>query len=188
MSKVLVLTVDFIKGIGQSSGIYAPLTKRVQDLEVIEHANKVILDARQKGYPIAHIRLCFRSKYPDVSPHSKVFSVIKEKGLFVQSDLSSDFIDGLDVHPDDIIIDKKRISPFYGTDLDLIIRSLGVDELWIMGLSTVNGVQAAARDAHDRDLKVKIFADATQAFNDAEQEMILNHLSKLADIKVMQSH
>lgn len=188
MSKVLVLTVDFIKGIGQSDGIYAPLTKRVKEFEVIESANKVIFDARQKGYPIAHVRLAFRAKYPDVSLNSKVFSAIKDHSLFLQSDQSSEFIDGLDVHPDDIIIDKKRISPFYATDLELIIRSLEIDELWVMGISTVNGVQAAVRDAHDRDLKVRVFANATQTFSDAEQEVILNQLSKLAQIEIMQKH
>lgn len=187
MSKVLVLTIDFMKGLGQSDGIYRSLTKRVQDYQVIEHANKVIFEARQNGYPVAHVRLSFRSKYSDIWPGSKVFSAIKEKGLFERTDVSSEFIDGLDVHPDDIIIDKKRISPFYATDLELIIRSLEIDELWVMGLTTVNGVQSAVRDAHDRDLKVKLFSDATQTFSDGEQEGVLLQLSKLADIQALET-
>lgn len=186
MSKVLVLTVDFIKGMGQSSGVYAGLTKRIQNYEVLENANKVLFEARQKGHQVAHVKLAFRSKYPDISADSKVFSAVRQRGLFLQSDESSEFIDGLDVHPDDVIIEKKRVSPFYGTDLEVVIRSLGIQELWVMGITTVNGVQAAVRDAHDRDLRVKLFADATQSFSDSEQESVLAQLSKYCALQVCQ--
>ena len=64
-------------------------------------------------------------------------------------------------HAGEIVIPKHRYSAFYGTDLEIILRGLGVTTVVITGVSTDNCCHATARDALFRDYRVVILADAT---------------------------
>ena len=61
----------------------------------------------------------------------------------------------------EIVITKHRYSAFYGTDLEIILRGLGVNTVVIAGVSTENCCHATARDALFRDYRVVFLADAT---------------------------
>src|SRR5829696_2899587 len=56
---------------------------------------------------------------------------------------------------------KHRFSAFYGTDLEIILRGLGVTTVVITGVTTENCCHATARDAFFRDFQVVFLADAT---------------------------
>jgi nicotinamidase-related amidase len=64
-------------------------------------------------------------------------------------------------HNSEIVIKKHRYSAFYGTDLEIILRGLGVTTVVIAGVSTDNCCHATARDALFRDFRVVVLADAT---------------------------
>ncbi len=64
-------------------------------------------------------------------------------------------------HDDEIVITKHRFSAFYGTDLEIILRGLGVTTVVITGVTTENCCHATARDAFFRDFQVVFLADAT---------------------------
>lgn len=68
-----------------------------------------------------------------------------------------------DVAPRDgeIVIAKHRFSAFYGTDLEIILRGLGVITVVIAGVTTENCCHATARDAFFRDFQVVVLSDAT---------------------------
>ena len=64
-------------------------------------------------------------------------------------------------HDGEIVIKKHRFSAFYGTDLEIILRGLGVTTVVITGVTTENCCHATARDAFFRDFQVVFLADAT---------------------------
>ena len=76
---------------------------------------------------------------------------------------------GAEIHPaiaplaGDIIIKKHRYSAFYGTDLEIVLRGLGIDTVVIAGVTTENCCHATARDAFFRDYRVVFLSDATGA-------------------------
>jgi ureidoacrylate peracid hydrolase len=78
---------------------------------------------------------------------------------------------GIDIYPeiapraDEIIVKKHRYSAFYGTDLEIVLRGLGVDTVVITGVTTENCCHATARDAMFRDYKVVFLSDATGTFD-----------------------
>jgi len=78
---------------------------------------------------------------------------------------------GIEIYPeiapqaDEIVVKKHRYSAFYGTDLEIILRGLGVDTVVITGVTTENCCHATARDALFRDYKVVFLSDATATFN-----------------------
>ncbi|TDC08815.1 isochorismatase family protein [Streptomyces sp. 8K308] len=71
----------------------------------------------------------------------------------------SDFAEGL-VHPDDIVIVKRTVGAFHGTDLHTELTGRGVDTLVHAGLVTTMGVESTARAASDHGYEVEFVADA----------------------------
>jgi len=60
---------------------------------------------------------------------------------------------------------KPRYSAFYGTDLEAILRSKGIDTLIISGTITGACCESTARDAFSRDYKVIFLSDGNASGN-----------------------
>ncbi|MFS3130751.1 isochorismatase family protein [Nocardioides sp. Bht2] len=63
-------------------------------------------------------------------------------------------------HASDIVVNKHAFSAFHGTDLDLILRRLGVTTLVVGGIATHGGVEATARAANDHGYAQLLVEDA----------------------------
>lgn len=57
-------------------------------------------------------------------------------------------VDGLEQHPDDICVDKYRMSGFWGTQLDDILRNFGIRTLLFAGVNTDQCVLHSLTDAN----------------------------------------
>ena len=88
-----------------------------------------------------------------------------------------ELIDELHVQAGDTIIDKKRYSAFFDTELDDLLRNAGIEDLVITGVLTNCCCETTARDAFMRDYRVFFMADATAA---PTEELHLATLKNLA--------
>jgi len=79
--------------------------------------------------------------------------------------------------PGDIQIEKALYSSFVGTDLDVQLRSRGIDTLVVVGFTTECCVDCTVRDAFHRDYNVILVADACAAY---EEHLHLGALSALS--------
>lgn len=61
--------------------------------------------------------------------------------------------------PGEHLIRKRRYSCFYGTDLELVLRGMGVHTLVLAGTLTDVCVHYTFVDAHQRDLRVQVLVD-----------------------------
>lgn len=71
------------------------------------------------------------------------------------------FPEDLEVAPGDVVLDKPRYGAFHGTDLDLVLRSAGVDTVLISGIATNICCDTTAREASQRDYRVVFLSDGT---------------------------
>jgi nicotinamidase-related amidase len=63
--------------------------------------------------------------------------------------------------PGDFVLrSKKRLSAFYGTELDVVLRALGTETVVIAGINTNTCVLCTAFEAFNRDLRVIVASDA----------------------------
>lgn len=74
------------------------------------------------------------------------------------------------LRPRDLVVrDKKRYSPFYGTNLEFVLRSsLGARTLILAGINTSSCVLNCAFDATNRDFRVVIAKDAVDSMDGVE--------------------
>lgn len=138
--------------------------------------------ARKDGQRVIHVHLGFDPSYGDHPKSSPLLAAARDAGILRIETPSTTIAAEVSPAADDIVIVKKRISPFYGTNLALTLRSLEVTDIVIAGVATDIAVQSAARDAHDRDYRVLVAADCCAAANQSDHDLALANISKFATI------
>ena len=61
--------------------------------------------------------------------------------------------------PGDIVVIKRRVSAFTGSDLEVILRSQGIDSLVLAGIATSGVVLSTLRQAADLDYALTVLED-----------------------------
>lgn len=98
-----------------------------------------------------------REKWPVIfTRHVEIGSTT----AFAEGTKNTQIASELKVDPTDHVLTKNKISPFYNTDLDKILKELAPNELVIGGIMTNLCVRSAISDAYDRDYRIKVVSDA----------------------------
>jgi nicotinamidase-related amidase len=115
--------------------------------------------ARAAGVVIIYVTVGFRPGYPEVSDRNKSFAAIAGSGRFSDEDPGSRIHPAVAPEPADVIVVKKRVSAFAGSDLDVLLRGLGADSLVLTGIATSGVVLSTVRQAADLDYRLTVLAD-----------------------------
>ena len=160
MTKTIFLVMDMMNDIVAEDGFNAQTYGiQVKERNVLANTAKAIARARAAGVPIGYVRVGFSPDYREAPQNSPIFSGARKNGIFKLG------TKGTEVHPDlapqdgDFDIVKHRVSPFYATSLEAILRAQAIERIVICGVSTNGVVHSGAREAHDRDYEVVILED-----------------------------
>lgn len=116
--------------------------------------------ARAAGVRVIYVVVGFRPGFPEISPHNLTFGQIKQSGRFALPPPPEQ-----SVHPalapqeGDVVVVKHRVNAFFGTDLDMILRSNGLDTLLLSGIATSGVVLSTLRHAADADYRAVVVED-----------------------------
>lgn len=102
----------------------------------------------------------FRPGHPEISPRNKSFARVAAAAGMVTGEPDSDVHPDVAPEPGDITVVKRRISAFAGSDLDVVLRSGGIDSLVLTGIATSGVVLSTLRQAADLDYGLTVLADA----------------------------
>jgi ureidoacrylate peracid hydrolase len=90
--------------------------------------------------------------------------------LVVEGTWGADLCEGFEPEPGDILLKKNRYGGFTGTNLDLILRSLGVKTILMTGVATNVCVESTAREGFMLDYNVVMVDDACATTSREEHE------------------
>lgn len=128
-------------------------------LAVVDAINQLAAACRQVGIIVIHTRHVVR---PDGSNTGVLREIPKIRdGLLNEGAESAAFHEALVLDARDITVNKPRFGAFHGTDLELILRSRGIDTVIISGISTPVCCDTTAREANARDFRVLFLSDGT---------------------------
>lgn len=120
---------------------------------------RAIDGARAAGIPVIYVVIAIRPGHPDVGAHNKAVTGAARAGLHIEGAPRTA------IHPDiapregDIVVTKRRASAFSGSDLDLVLRAQGIDELVLTGIATSAVVLHTLCQANDLDFGLTVLAD-----------------------------
>ncbi len=137
---------------------------------------------RQAGFPVLHIRVGFSASYAEQPKTSPLMGQAHNFGAFKLDSWGTEFLSEVAPFPDELIITKHRVGAFYGTALNLTLKTMGIKELFLIGVATDMVVESTAREAHDRDFVVTIISDCCIAANDKDHQRSLENMQKLSTI------
>lgn len=159
-----------------------PLGEQVRSRRIIENTRTALGKARAAGVKVGYVRVGFSADYRECPPNSPVFSKARDNGLFKLGTW------GTEVHPDikpmpgDYDIVKHRVSPFYATNLEAILRGQGIARIYFSGVSSIAVVQATAREGHDRDYEMVLLEDGCASFTAEEHANSMAMLGRFARV------
>ncbi len=134
------------------------IVERVGDSGLTDRLAGAAAAARGAGVRVIYVKLGFREGYPEISPRSGTFSRIAELGGFVEG-TSSEVHPAVAPHRGDVIVTKRRVSAFAGSDLDVVLRAGGTEALVLSGIATSGVVLSTLRQAADLDFSLTVLSD-----------------------------
>ena len=153
-ARTAVLSMDCQAGI---ISIYAGETKDT----FLARVAKVLNQARTTGMMIIHVQVGFRPGLPEVSSRNALFGRIKSSEQHQQlfREPLGAFPEAIAPHDGEIVIRKRRVSAFAGTDLAMILRSNDIDTLVLLGIATSGVVLSTLVEAADADYRLAVIGD-----------------------------
>lgn len=126
---------------------------------VIRNTASLIAAARAVGVPVIYVSVGFRKGYPEVSKNNTIFSSITENGIFMADNESTAIHPHLAPAENETVIVKRRVGAFSFTELEMILRAQGIENLILTGVTTSGVVLSTVGQAFDLDYRLIIVRD-----------------------------
>jgi nicotinamidase-related amidase len=150
MAATALLVMDLQQGI---------VERFADDPGYLERISAAIAAARAADVPVIYVAVRFRPGHPEISPRNLTFSAIAGSGAFVEGDVAAEIHPAVAPEPGDLVVTKRRVSAFTGSDLEVVLRSLGTETLVLCGIATSGVVLSTLRQAADLDYRLVVLSD-----------------------------
>jgi nicotinamidase-related amidase len=127
---------------------------------IVARVNKLAAACRKAGVLVIHTAHVTRPDGSNVGVMGEIIPLVRE-GMIAKGSFTAAFHKDLKIEPTDIVLEKPRFGAFHGTDLELILRSRGIDSVIITGIATNVCAETTAREASVRDFRVFFLSDGT---------------------------
>ena len=128
---------------------------------VIPKMQSLLAEFRKRSLPVFHIVRVHRADGSDVEIIRQ--ELFRKQPFAVAGSHGAAVIDELAPREGEYVLQKTRMSAFIGTELDLILRTLGVTTLVVCGIQTPNCIRTTVFDGIAYNYPVVLVDDATGA-------------------------
>jgi ureidoacrylate peracid hydrolase len=177
LTRTAVIVVDMQNDFGSPGGIFHRAGIDITSIQrVITPTRNALTAARRAGLKIVYLKMGFKPDLSDLGADDSAnrtrhlrlgvgqpsVAPDGQEGRFLVRDTwNTDIVAELSPEPADLVLYKHRFSGFYETELDHVLRSLGISNLIFTGCTTSICVESTIRDAMFRDYRCVLLTDCT---------------------------
>lgn len=159
--KTAVLVIDMINDfVKEGYPMYFP-----QGGSIIAPMKTFVDKCRQKGMPVIYTTQTHRMNNADMGKYGRLMEAIGSHTICKADSDGAKIVESLGMQPQDMLVVKHNYSAFYGTELDIILRSMGIETVVIVGVCTEMCCAATARDAINHGYETAFISDLTATFH-----------------------
>lgn len=154
-ARTALINVDMQRCFVEGSPLASP-----DGLDLVGRVNELSAACRKAGALVVHTRGWMR---PDGSNLGVMGELVPPfiVALYTEGAEAAELHDALVVDEGDVVLNKPRYGAFHATDLELILRSRGIDTVIVSGIATNICCETTAREASQRDFRVIFLTDGT---------------------------
>lgn len=143
--------------------------------DCIRNAKRVLDIFRANNLPVIQIKEVHR---PDMVDFGRELD--GSEGIHcLESSPGSDYADLTYPIEGEYLISKRRYSAFFGTDLEILLKGLHVNTLYMVGGLTDVCIHYTAVDAHQHDYHIRVVTDAVAGSSDEAHRYALKAIQYL---------
>lgn len=174
-----MLTCELQNGVVGRGSLLPELAAAAE--EAVGNAARLVVAARSAGVPVLH---CVAGRRPDdrgSNANARIFAAMMRTGpQFVLGTEACEVVPEIPVADSDFVLSRIHgLAPMAGTDLDPILRNLGVRTLVISGVSVNIAITNLVMDAVNRGYQVVLARDAVAGVPPAYAAAVLEHTLSL---------
>lgn len=148
--------------------VQAGIADRLPDPDAYLKKLRAAIDhAHSRNWPVIFVVVGFRPGLPELSPANRMFKAMGDRTKYLMEPAPL-----LEPAPGDLVVTKRRVSAFSGSDLEVVLRAKGVTHLVLTGISTSGVVLSTLRQAADQDYQLTVLTDLC-ADQDEEVQRVL---------------
>lgn len=183
--KIALVTIDlqyldahpegWVGRIARNRGLEDVLSQRWSGIRAIVPNVRTLQDAfRGAAQEVVHVRVAYRTA--DGRDAGLAYMPAADLEGDERDPRDDEFLPEVAPRGDEMIFSKRSASVFSTTEIDDVLRRMGIDHLVLTGIVTDGCVELSARDAADRGYRVTLVSDACsastpEAHEDAIQRM-----------------
>ncbi len=175
-----LVLVDMQKDFAEPTGAFGQLGVDLSAYGSLrENLSELLACARESGVPVVHIQMTTLADRLSDSPAQIRFNMRMHQSFrrdgpplryTVKGTTGHEFLDGFTPLEGEFVVQKSRSSAFWGTNLNQILRSNGIESLVVTGLTTEGCVESTARDAQFNDFYVVIAPECVASDDQAQHD------------------
>jgi biuret amidohydrolase len=170
---------DIITADGAFGGFFAA---QAAERDVIGQAGQLLEAARRSGAAAVYTRVAWQPGYPDLVVNSPLLGMVAQFGALVEGSGKAEIVPQLAPQDGDVVLTHQLVGGFAASQLDVILRSRGIDTVLFAGVATNASVESTARQASDLGYRTIVVADACSAADPGAHDAAVASLGLLAEI------
>jgi nicotinamidase-related amidase len=145
--------------------------------EILPNVARLAESARLAGVPVVHCIALRREDGKGANSNARIFQYMaRSRNPLLPGSPAAEIVPEVPVDPGDLVLSRLHgLSPFQGTELDFVLRNLGVNTIVGVGVSVNVAIQCLAFDAVNSSYQVVIPRDAVAGFPREYVEAVFQH-------------
>lgn len=149
----------------------------VNEPAYLERCRTVAASARAQGMTVIYVSVRLRPGDNMVSPSNLIFTPYAQNSALSELNPSTAIHVDAGYEPDtDLLIVKRRVSAFSGSDLEILLRARAIDTLYLAGLATSGVVLSTLRQAADLDYRLFVLTDCCADSDNEVHETLISRV------------